>query len=333
MVWPDFLSRVLPRAGWIQVQVTSCCHAACRYCPHTVYRDTWQSRHLPLATFQRLAPALPRKQLVYLQGWGEPFLHPDFFAMVALAKEAGCRVGTTTNGMLLDTRKTYALVKSGLDVIAFSLAGIKERNDAVRQGTSFAQVLSAIEALNRVKEAFGSATPAIHIAYMLLRSGLKDLEHLPRELKGLGLSQVVLSTLDFVPALDLEDEALPADAGEAAELRARLAELADLGRHYGLEISYRLPAGGRTPMCPEQVQTSLVVGVDGAVSPCVYTNLPVSRATYAAHGTHQVYLPLTFGNVREEGLDAIWRKPEYAGFRRSFYTGRLITPCQHCRKL
>jgi len=317
----------------MQVQVTSCCHAACRYCPHTVYRQTWQSRHLPFATFQRLAPAFPRKQLVYLQGWGEPFLHPDFFAMVALAKQAGCQVGTTTNGMVLDPRKTYALVKSGLEVIAFSLAGIKENNDAVRCGTSYAQVLAAIQALHRVKEAFGCAKPAIHIAYLLLRSGLEDLARLPRELQGLGISQVVVSTLDFVPALDLEGEVLPADAGEEAELHARLAELVQSGKHYGLEISYSLPPGGRARLCPERVQTSLVVAADGAVSPCVYTSLPVSRATYAVHGRNHAYLPLTFGNVQEEGLDTIWRKKEYASFRRSFYTGKLITPCRHCRKL
>ena len=78
---------------WLQVAVTSHCNASCAYCPHTIYRRQWQSRHLSLTTFQRLLPDLQRVRLVYLQGWGEPFLHPDFFTLVSLAKQAGCQVG------------------------------------------------------------------------------------------------------------------------------------------------------------------------------------------------------------------------------------------------
>ena len=102
MPWRWLNPLLRPRLDWIQVEVTSYCNAACVYCPHTVYQGHWASRHLPLTTFAKLLPALARARLVYLQGWGEPLLHPDFFNMVALAKQAGCRVGTTTNGMLLD---------------------------------------------------------------------------------------------------------------------------------------------------------------------------------------------------------------------------------------
>ena len=72
---------------WLQVEVTTHCQAACTYCPHTVYRDSWQSRHLDPALFQRLLPELSRVNLLYLQGWGEPFLHPDFFTLVSLARQ------------------------------------------------------------------------------------------------------------------------------------------------------------------------------------------------------------------------------------------------------
>ena len=184
---------------WLQVAVTSHCNAACAYCPHTVYRCHWQSRHLSLSTFQRLVPDLKRVNLVYLQGWGEPFLNPDFFTFVSLAKQAGCQVGSTTNATLLTEPLCARIVESDIDVLAFSLAGIGETNDTWRQGTSYQQVLEAINSLQEYKRRLGKLTPRVHIAYMLLRSGLADLERLPRALQGLEINQVVISTLDLSP--------------------------------------------------------------------------------------------------------------------------------------
>ena len=94
-----FHSLFLPRFDWIQVEVSSFCNAACVYCPHTVYRNQWLNKHMTLETFEHLVPAFRNTKLVYLQGWGEPFLNPYFFTMAERAKKAGCRVGTTTNGM------------------------------------------------------------------------------------------------------------------------------------------------------------------------------------------------------------------------------------------
>ena len=90
----QFLSNLfLPFLDWIQVEVTSLCNAECVYCPHVVYEQFWQKNHMPIETFEKLLPAFRRTSLVYLQGWGEPFLHPRFFEMVRIARGCGCRVG------------------------------------------------------------------------------------------------------------------------------------------------------------------------------------------------------------------------------------------------
>jgi len=158
----------------MQVEVSSYCNAACIYCPHKVYRDIWLSRHLSLETFKRLKPAFAKTLMVYLQGWGEPLLHPEFFKMVSMAKAADCGVGTTTNGMLVGRETILRLISSGVDVVAFSLAGVDERNDSIRVGTKLEEILGAIRALDRAKKELCVRRPAIHIAYLLLRSGLKD---------------------------------------------------------------------------------------------------------------------------------------------------------------
>jgi MoaA/NifB/PqqE/SkfB family radical SAM enzyme len=333
--WPSFISRSIPRTAWIQVEVTTRCNAACVYCPRTAYRDAWHDRSLSPATFQRLLPALKKTRLVHLQGWGEPFLHPGFFTLTAQAKAAGCRVSTTTNGMLLHAEKLRQVVDSGLDIIAFSLTGLEERHDRARPGTSFRQVLGAIETLNRLKAAAGSDTPEIHLAYLLLTSGLPDLEKLPQFLQGLGVHQAVISTLDFVPTPELAGESFSAgDPAAYEELQARLAEMAAAAGRGGAPVHYPLKSpGARGGLCPENPQGALCVAADGAVSPCVFTNLPVSRATYLGRGGKQPYQPLVFGNLLEQDLGAIWRRPAYVHFRRTFFTGRLATPCRNCLKL
>jgi MoaA/NifB/PqqE/SkfB family radical SAM enzyme len=317
------------------VEVTTRCNAACVYCPRTAYRDAWHDRSLSPAAFRRLLPALKKTRLVHLQGWGEPFLHPDFFTLTALAKEAGCRVSTTTNGMLLNEDKLRQVVASNLDLIAFSLTGLAEHNDRARPSTSFRQVLAAIQTLNRLKAAAGRATPEIHLAYLLLKSGLPDLEKLPQLLEGLGVQQAVISTLDFVPTRELAGESFPAgDPAAQEELQARLAVMAAAADRVGVQVHYPLkPPGVRGLLCPENPLRALCVAADGAVSPCVFTNLPVSRATYLGLGGEQPYQPLIFGNLLEQDLGAIWRRPAYAHFRRTFFTGRLATPCRHCLKL
>ncbi len=328
-------SFLMPKLHWVQVEVTSHCNAACVYCPHTAYQSRWTSRHMSLSTFSKLLPSLARTSMVYLQGWGEPFLNPDFLNMVAMAKQAGCRVGTTTNGMLLNSENIMRLAESRIDLVAFSLAGTDEKNDACRQGTSLKKVLEAIQSLHRAKEKLGTSGPAIHIAYMLLRSGVADLAKLPLLFQGFGVDQVVISTLDFVPRGELAVESLvPERTQEYEELRAGLRELMELSERYGLKIYHQLKEPGeRRLICPENVQRALFVGADGSVSPCVFANLPVSRATYVAKGEERPYLRLIFGNLNEQSLPAIWRQQAYLNFRCSFFTGKLISLCQSCLKM
>lgn len=331
--WYD--SRRVPSLDWIQVEVTSHCNAACVYCPRTAYRENWLTRHLALETYGKLLPAFGKAGLVFLQGWGEPLLHRDFFTMVGLAKKAGCRVGTTTNGTLLDEGMIREMVDSGIDIVGFSLAGTGGRNDAFRRGTSFENVLEAIRRLKEVKEEKGSVVPAVHIAYMLLRSAIEDVMDLPRVLNGLGISQVVISTLDFVPARELEDEAFTSVNGaERKKLRLLLESVEATAYSYGVPIHYRLASAiSRPKECTENLQRALFVSADGEVSPCVFTNLPVSSASFIAQGEERPYRRLTFGKINEQPLAAIWRQDAYTHFRNCFSAGHLSPLCQGCPKL
>lgn len=321
---------------WIQIEVTSRCNAACIYCPRTVYRRFWKNRSLPLNLFERLVPTFGKTGLVYLQGWGEPLLHPDLPAMVAMAKAAGARVGTTTNGMLLDVPLARSLVESGLDILAFSLAGTSAAyNNRLRAGTQIEKVLEKIALLETVKRQCRSSTPVVHIAYMLLASGIEEIQRLPQCLKDHPVAQVVVSVLDLVTGAGLAGEVVQLGAAAPrADIETILRNLREEGRTMGLEI--HTPGAGpvsKRQSCSENIQRALCVSAEGEVSPCVFTNLPVAGKYVGLHGQARASRRLIFGNIRDDILPAIWRYPEAVRWRAAHAAGQTPDPCAGCGKL
>lgn len=321
---------------WIQVEVTTRCNAACFYCPRTCYIQQWHNRSMSMDTFERLVPALSKTALTYLQGWGEPLLHPDLATMIRLAKQAGCTVGTTTNGMLLDAAGCHRLMDAGLDILALSLAGTTATfNDRARAGTRFASLLEKLEMVRRIKEERQSATPAVHIAYMLLGSGLEDLQGLPRLMADYGVEQAVISVLDFEANDVLSREILAAESvQERGDLQAMFASLKHSAAELGVTIHtpYSDSAGSMERPCSENIAQALFVGADGSVAPCVYANLPVEQVVCLRQGRHLPYRRLTFGNVNDLMLPVIWRGKAYSQFRHDLVAGQPLPFCRHCPK-
>jgi MoaA/NifB/PqqE/SkfB family radical SAM enzyme len=330
-----FLGLFHPRFDWIQVEVTTHCNATCVYCPRTAYRQSWKNRHLSLEGFTNLAPAFRKTRLIHLQGWGEPFLNPHFFEMVSMAKAAGCQVGTTTNAILLNTERIERLVGLGVDLVAFSLAGTGPENDDIRKGTRLDRVLEAIRSLTKEKEVRHATRPVIHVAYMLFRSGLADLHKLPSLVKGLGVSDVVISTLDFTSDEGLLGEVLcPKTMEEYGEVLSALESVQAEGERHGLRIHYHLAhPRERKEVCTENVRRALCISSDGAVTPCVFTNLRIADASFFLRNERRAYRRMTFGNAGERPLAEIWRGRAYKAFRDSFSKGPLAEPCRGCPKL
>jgi len=324
-----------PYLDWIQVEISSYCNAGCIYCPHFAFQRNWQNRFLPLEAFRNLTPAFARTDLVYLQGWGEPFMHPQFFEMLQIAKTAGCRVGTTTNGSLLDRRLIERLVGQGLDIIGFSLAGVDERNDKIRQGTRIKKVMQCMEEIHRARDKYGAGNPEIHIAYMLLRSGLDDLEKLPQFLANTGAAQTVVSSLSYVVSPEMKKESILAHGKAAyAELKDRLIEVKKETGHRHTDVHFHLVSPQQNHFsCSENIPKAVVVGSDGSLSPCVMKQIPVQGDNhYFIDGQKRLQQNLSFGNIQQESLRTIRRNKPYRRFIREFCNGSAPVVCQNCLK-
>ena len=309
----------------VQVQVTSRCPGRCDYCPHTVMQDRWRSRDLDLATFKLLWPLLRRSSRVHLQGWGEPLLNPAFFEMAALARKAGCQVSTTTCGLRMDEKLASELVESGIDIVAFSLAGTDAASNASRLGVDFDRVCEAITLLQAVRRKRMGVHLEIHLAYLMLASAIEAVAGLPALMQRLGVHAAVVSTLDYIPEPALAHEAFaPAETAKLAPAEAILGRTAEHARRLGLDFHYELPdPGAAGTSCRENISRSLYVSADGSVSPCVYVNVPASIADPGRR---------VFGNVCDQDPMAIWENADFRRFRERLACGDPDLPCRSCPK-
>ncbi len=309
----------------VQVEVTSCCSAKCMYCPHTTKAEKWHSEHMSAHTFVNLWPLLQNVTRVHLQGWGEPLLHPHFFDFVKLARKAGCLVSTTSCGLHLNDDIARKIVDSGIDILAFSLAGTDQESNSVRKNADFDKVYENIKLLQRVREERMAVHLEIHLAYILLADRMQALKNLPKLMKELGIHATIVSTLDYLADESQEKLAInPDDLTIIAQAKEILEKIAKEAEEGGQKIYYALPSKQPSPHCRENIQKSLYIDAKGALSPCIYLNVPYEE--------ENVSKKLVFGNVNAENVLDIWQKENFQAFRQGHLDGDVIEQCKNCVK-
>jgi len=82
----------------------------------------------------------------------------------------------------------------------------------------------------------------------------------------------------------------------------------------------------------ENAERALFVSADGAVSPCVLANIPVSGSSFVIGEREHMYRRYTFGNVADESIPTIWQSQRYTAFRDSF-DSMPHALCERCPKL
>ena len=102
-----------------QIEPSLECNLECVMCPWRELRP--EAAVMSWNTFTRIAEYLPLAEAVDFTGGGEPTTNPRLVEMVRAAKEAGCAVGFSTNGTLLDRDLAEMLVALGQDWISFSV--------------------------------------------------------------------------------------------------------------------------------------------------------------------------------------------------------------------
>lgn len=316
----------------VQIEVSSACPGRCVYCPHTTLAHVWHSRSMTAEVVAALWPLLRRSRRAHLQGWGEPLLHPCFFDFAAFARRAGCRVSTTTCGLRMDQDTAVRLVDGGLDVVAFSLAGTDPASNDARAGVPFARAMEAVRTLQRVRKARGGVHLEIHIAYLLLADRMEAVIRLPELMDELDVHAAVVSTLDYIAAPGQQALAFAPPLTPEAEARVRAAralleDAAARARAAGRGFHYALPGPVPLPVCRENAARTVYVDAAGALSPCVYLNVPALVPPGHPGDRRQ-----TFGSVLDRDAWDLWNDPAYADYRARLCLPEPPLSCRACPK-
>lgn len=308
----------------IQVEVTSHCNLRCVMCPVTALAGNWRPRHLRWETFLRVAPAFEHARFVHLQGWGEPLLHPRLLDMIRVAKDAGCRVGFTTNGTLLTPPVAQRLLDAHLDILAVSIAGATPAtHTAIRVGSDLGQVLARVRDLIALRAERRSRRPKLEIFFLMTTANVAELPAAVDLVASMGADELVATNLDYLPTAAQDHLRAFAQPSLGEECRRAVVEARARAEQGGLAFRAYPLDPAEVAVCDANPLRILFVSSDGQVSPCPYMGLSGQTEIPRVFDGRRLGVPrLRFGDVREREVLAIWETPAYQAFRKQFAARR-----------
>lgn len=113
----------------IVIDVTEVCNLACVHCPHPEFEKSahYGARYLDPALNTKMVDEVREYGQGYTQyirytGEGEPLIHPKGYDMIEYAtRNSGVYVTITTNGTIMNEKRTRKLIESGVHLIDISL--------------------------------------------------------------------------------------------------------------------------------------------------------------------------------------------------------------------
>jgi len=252
------------RLGRLQIEITTGCNLKCAGCQRTIAmaRNDWQNRHMAVATFAAVLDHCPPADVLVLQGIGEPTLHPDLPALIALARQSGKAgaISFNTNALVRDVAYYQELRRAGLGHVSVSVDSFDQQvADRARTGTDVGQ-------LRRMLAGLVGSGLGLTVSVVVSRWNLDGLAELLAELVRLAVPVIELQPLI---AYDGGPDGVALEADDLARALAviRAAQRAHPATHI-LPAPALTPNGGK---CRRPLHAAYVT-VEGLLTPCCVTN-------------------------------------------------------------
>lgn len=138
----------------INLELTNHCNLKCSFCPTGNGLLARPRGFMDPVVFRQALRGAGPLEFVLLFQWGESLLHPQFPELAREAAASGRRTLVTTNGTLLDERRTTGLLQAGLDRVTVSVDGDAESHEAIR-GVPLARTEAGLDRLLAARDALG----------------------------------------------------------------------------------------------------------------------------------------------------------------------------------
>ncbi|MBP1641086.1 MAG: Radical domain protein [Bacteroidetes bacterium] len=288
----------LPAA--VSIEPINRCNLCCPECPagnQSLLREKELMKwDVFVKVIDELSPSLFWTTL-YFQG--EPFLHPQFQAMINYCHHKKIFTYTSSNGQLLTSEIAKRTVESGLDKIVISVDGLtQEVYQQYRRGGNLRKVVETIQHIAYWKKRLKSRTPVVEAQFIVMKHNEFQLHDVKKTLLSWGADRVSLKTAQ------IEFE--------------RIEQLVPSQKKYS---RYEKTANGSWQLkkrlknrCWRQ-WSGAVIAANGDVLPCCFDK----------NGEY------VFGNVEHESFFEIWNGGKANLFRSKIHTNRKeIAICRNC---
>ncbi|HEX6225026.1 MAG TPA: SPASM domain-containing protein [Chryseolinea sp.] len=285
----------------IAFEPTTSCNLRCPECPSGLRSFKRPTGMLDADLFRtvidQLAPTL-NYLTFYFQG--EPFLHPEFLAMVKYASDRGIYTATSTNAHFLKDEQSKETVLSSLDRLIISIDGTtQDTYESYRIGGSLDKVVEGTKSVLSWKKKLKSRTPHVVFQFLVVKPNEHQIPDVYKLASRLGVDQVVLKTAQVY---DFEHGS-PLIPEQDRYSRYRKGE----GNTYSIKSKLE-------NHCWKMWQ-SCVITWDGKVVPCCFDK-----------DAHHV-----LGDLSKNSFAEIWHGNPYHRFRSTLLHSRNeIEMCKNC---
>lgn len=212
--------KVKPQKPWgfpthLQIEPGNGCNLNCALCPVTTGMKR-ESGQMELELFKKTIDETGDYVfLILLWDWGEPFLNPHIYEMIAYARERGIKIVSSSNGHLFaQAEHAKKVVQSGLDTLIFAMDGItQESYERYRCGGNLATVLEGIRQVVSHKRAVGSSTPLVNLRFIVMKDNEHEIPAVKELARSIGVDVLTFKTLnpsfEYGVTLDQDNEFIP----------------------------------------------------------------------------------------------------------------------------
>lgn len=303
-----YLSRLLGRpVVWgmpysYSIEPTGLCNLKCPECPTGKGLITRKSRSINPEIYTSLLNQISDTAcylMLYLQG--EPFINPNIFDMISLARKKRIYTFISTNGHFMDKENAERTVRSGLDRIIISLDGTtNETYVQYRKGGSMEVVLAGIKNLVEAKKRLRSRTPYMILQFIVFKHN----QHQVDEVKSLGASFGV----DKV-------EIKSAQLYDFKKGNPRMTDLTQFSRYVKSGGNYAIK--NKLKNRCTRLWSIGVVTSDGVMAPCCYDK----------NAEHRM------GDAATNAFEKNWKGNDFMNFRATILKNRKnIEICRNCNE-
>ena len=256
---------------------------------------------MTLEAFRKLIAEFPALKQLHFDGRRDPLLHPRLFDMVAFAAARGIAVSVTSTVAMLGERRAEECVKSGLQRLDVAL------DTAPPAGC----VTRSLKRLAEAKARLGTREPIVRMVVPLTRSNLERLPQVLSAARDARAASVVLRSLSHPSAKRISRRQLELEAPGPQDA-PRVSELLEAAQSRAGELGIALEFD--TEQRCERPWRAAYIGYSGDAAAC-------ERATNGA--SH-------LGNMRRDGVLAVWRGEPYQAFRERLTSDDAPEICRGC---